>query len=123
YPVFGARSEAAARVIRAAGTLGRAEEMRRHLQTRPSPDTAPGVAALAARMGLDQDALAAAWASEEVAARLREDRGLARLLGLPGTPGLVVGRTLVIGAPPRARLAALLALEEAAGAPAACAGM
>jgi protein-disulfide isomerase len=120
YPVFGPRSEAAARVIRAAAGQGRAEAVRRHLLTRPAPETEAAVAALAAALTLDGEGLLAAWKSPEAARSLREDRALAGLLAIPGTPGLVVGRTVIVGAPGRARLAALLAAEAGAGTPEAC---
>jgi predicted DsbA family dithiol-disulfide isomerase len=121
FPVFGSRSEAAARAIRAADGQGGAEEMRRHLRTRRAPDTAEGVARLGEALGLDGAALATAWRSAAVAESLRKDRGLARLLGIPGTPGLVVGRSLVVGAPGRERLAALVERERRDGPPPACA--
>lgn len=121
YPVFGPRSEAAARVVRAAALQGRDAEVRRHLQNRRAPETEAGVAALATQLGLAPGSLVAAWKGREVADRLAEDRALARLLALPGTPGLVVGRTVVIGSVPRTRLAALLRQEAEAGMPARCA--
>jgi predicted DsbA family dithiol-disulfide isomerase len=49
---------------------------------------------------------------------LAEDRAAARLLGVPGTPALLIGRTLVIGVQPEAFLRALIAREAEEGPPA-----
>lgn len=121
FPVFGPRSEAAARAIVAAGALGAAEPARARLLLRPAPDSAGAAARFASDLGLDAQAYLAAWQSPATTARLAEDRALARLLGLPGTPGLVLGRTVALGALPRATLARLTEIEHAEGPPAACA--
>lgn len=122
FPVFGARSEAAAHAILSAGMQGEAETMRAHLRTRPAPAEAAAAQRLAGRLGLDTAAFARAWNSQEVTRRLAEDRALARLIGLPGTPGLVVGRTVVIGTQSRDVLRALVRREAREGSPAACRG-
>jgi hypothetical protein len=121
FPVFGPRSEAAARAIVAAGSLGAGETARARLLLRPAPETAEAAAELAADLSLDPETYLAAWRSPDTTARLAEDRALARLLGLPGTPGLVIGRTIALGALPRATLARLMDAERAGGPPAACA--
>jgi protein-disulfide isomerase len=59
-------------------------------------------------------------ASPAVAARIAETRGLARLFGFPGTPSMVVGRTVVTGALDEGRLLALIAREREEGPPPAC---
>ena len=120
YPVLGPRSTAAARLVRAAAAQGRSEDVRAALMTRPAPDRAEAVAAFADRQGLRTDALVEAWQSADVRDSLLEDRALAHLFALPGTPGLVVGRTVVSGAPDRQTLAALISRERADGPPAAC---
>jgi predicted DsbA family dithiol-disulfide isomerase len=120
FPVFGARSEAAARAIIAAASLGAGEAMRLHLRTRPLPQDADGLTRLASALDLDPAAFLSAWTAPETAARLTEDRALARLLGLPGTPGLVLGRTLVIGNRPPDLLARVLDRELQDGPPPAC---
>jgi protein-disulfide isomerase len=47
--------------------------------------------------------------------RLARTASLARALGFPGTPGLVVGRSIVSGAIDRATLAALVEAERSGG--------
>jgi predicted DsbA family dithiol-disulfide isomerase len=120
FPVFGPRSEAAARVILAAGRQGAAEAMRAYLRVRPVPEDRTGLARLAEGQGLDVADFLRDWDGLAVQAQLVEDRVLARLLGLPGTHGLVVGRTIVVGAQPRATLARLVAIEREEGPPDGC---
>ena len=106
YPVFGEASERAARAVLAAGLQGAAEAMRARLQ-RSRVVSVGG-------MGLDAERFAVDFEGPEVAARLAEDRALARIFGLPGTPALVVGRTRVVGLVGADVLEALVA-EEAPG--------
>jgi protein-disulfide isomerase len=121
FPVFGPRSEAAARAIVAAAPFGAAERFRARLRTRPAPADRPGLRALAGSLGVDPDAYLASWQDPATLARLAEDRALARLIGLPGTPGLVVGRTVTVGVQPRDTLRHLMRVESQDGPPAACA--
>ncbi len=121
FPVFGPRSEAAARAIVAAAALGAAERFRARLRARPAPADRQGVRGLARSLDVDPDAYLEAWLSPTTAARLAEDRALARLIGLPGTPGLVVGRTVTVGVPPRDTLRHLMRVERRDGPPDACA--
>lgn len=120
FPVFGARSEAAARTIRAAQGQGASETVRDQLRTRPAPTSAEGIVALAETLDLDPSALVEAWLAPDVAESLAEDLALARRLGLRGTPGLVAGRTVVEGVQPRATLLDLLQAEDRDGPPAQC---
>jgi len=94
--------------------------MRRQLRTRPAPTSPEGIAALAVTLDLDPGALVDAWQGPAVAESLAEDRALARRLGLRGTPGLVVGRTVVEGALPRGTLLVLMRAERRDGPPAQC---
>ncbi|MDG4648861.1 DsbA family protein [Roseibacterium sp. SDUM158017] len=120
FPVFGPRSEAAARAVVAADAQGAADAARAHLRTRPAPMDIEGAAALARALELDPARYAADWAGSGVATRLAGDRALARLLGLPGTPGLVVGRTVVVGTRSRDTLHRLIEAERKEGPPASC---
>jgi len=120
FPIFGPRSEAAARAIRAAAGQGASETMRRQLRTRPAPTSAEAIDALGRTLDLDPDALVEAWQGADVADSLAEDLALGRRLGLRGTPGLVVGRTVVEGALPRATLLDLLRAEDQDGPPDHC---
>ncbi len=120
FPVFGHRSEAAARAIIAAGMQGGAEGMRVRLRTRPAPEEPAAARRLAEDLGLDPAVFVRDLVSETVTRRLAEDRARASLIGLPGTPALVVGRTVAVGAQPREVLRALLRREDQDGPPAAC---
>jgi predicted DsbA family dithiol-disulfide isomerase len=121
YPILGPRSVAAARVIRAAEAQGAAEVVRKHLQTRPAPESRTALAAMAGTLGLDATDLRAAWESDRVTDTLARDHALARRLGFAGTPGLVIGRTVLTGALPRASLLRLMQTEAAEDPPQACA--
>jgi protein-disulfide isomerase len=123
FPVFGPRSEAAARAIRAAAQQGEAagEAVRAHLRNRPPPQTPEARRALATAVSLDPGTFLRDWDSADVTRSLAQDRALARRLGFLGTPGLVVGRTVVPGAVPRPVLADLIEREHADGPPGGCA--
>ncbi len=118
FPVFGPTSELAARAVLAADEQGAGAAMRSRLR-RSAPITAEAaMEAHASDMGLDPVRFARALSGSEVAERLREDRALARILGVPGTPALVIGRSLVIGVQPLGLLEAVIAQEAAEGPPA-----
>ena len=55
---------------------------------------------VASDLGLDVEQLAKDMASPEVQAELDQTRALADLFGFMGTPGLVIGRTVLNGAIP-----------------------
>lgn len=117
FPLLGEGSTVAARAILAAGAQGAAEQMRARLKRSPVVITQAALAQIVEGMALDRAAFEAALVSAEITARLDEDIALARHLGLPGTPGLVVGRTRIIGLLSDAALADLTALEAAEGPP------
>ena len=58
------------------------------------------VLSVASGLGLDVEQLAKDMASPEVQAELDQTRALADLFGFIGTPGLVIGRTVLNGAIP-----------------------
>jgi predicted DsbA family dithiol-disulfide isomerase len=97
FPVFGAASTLAAQAILAAALQGAGEAMRALLQRSAPVRSAEALAERAASIGMDPVRFLADVASAVVAERLTLDRALARRLGLPGTPSLVVGRSVVIG--------------------------
>lgn len=117
-PVLGPASVWSARAVTAAGLQGQAEAMRQRLR-RSAPTASPDMLTrLAASAGLEPDRFARDLLSEDTAETLAEDRALARLFGVPGTPALVIGRTLVVGTAPREALQALLEQEASEGPPA-----
>jgi protein-disulfide isomerase len=114
-PLLGERSQRLARVALAAARQTGFEPVHLDLMGR---GLRPGPAALrdfAERHGLAADRLAADAASEAVTRDLAQALALGRALGLPGTPGLMVGRTLVVGAIEKRRLIDLIALERDTG--------
>lgn len=101
-PIFGPPSELAARASVAAARQGRQQELRRRFMRTPLVAEAASVLRVAADIGLDVDRLARDMASPEVQADLDQTRALADVFGFVGTPGLVVGRTVLNGAVPYA---------------------
>ncbi|ABD55087.1 DsbA family protein [Jannaschia sp. CCS1] len=117
FPVFGEVSELAARAIVTAQQQGLGERMRLRLQRSAFALGREGVFQVAEGAGVDTVQFAADFDGPQVTARLAEDRALARIFRLPGTPGLIVARTRVIGAPSDATLQALIAEEAGLGRP------
>ena len=111
WPVYGARSEEVARALVAAEEMGQAEALRGPLYSGASAPLSRVVAA----SGIPAAVLAARMDSASVARRLEEIDRAAALLALPGTPSMMVGRTLVIGALSPDALDRLIALEAEAG--------
>lgn len=115
WPVFGAASVVAARAVLAARPQGGEAAMRARLMATGFRATPALVAGIAGDLGLSPERLARDMDGAAADAALARTRGLARLLALPGTPALVVGRTLVVGAIAPRRLAALIARERREG--------
>lgn len=114
-PLLGPASEAAARAALAAGLQGAGPAMRARLLRATFQPTPRYLEEVASGLGLDAARLAADAEGPEVAAILAKTRRAAASLGIAATPGLVVGRSFVPGAPSEARLEALLAEERALG--------
>lgn len=97
-PLLGPGSVAGARAIGAARLQGAEPALRARLhRTRFQPDAAY-LTGLAGSLGIDAPRLLADMHSPEVESRIAESLGLASLFGIPGTPALVVGDTLAVGA-------------------------
>lgn len=107
-PWLGPTSLLGAKAIYAAEAQGGGLAMHDRLtgtQFRPSPQF---LAQIATEIGLDPDRLRADLDGPEVARRLERAEALAYVFGIPGTPALVVGRTLVVGALPAPQLRRLV---------------
>lgn len=113
WPIYGARSEEVARALVAAEEMGQAEALRGPLYAGPS---AP-LSRVVARSGISPERLEERMARASVTARLDEIDRAASRLGLPGTPSMMVGRTLVVGALDPPDLDRLIAIEAEEGAP------
>lgn len=97
-PLLGPTSASAARLALAAELQGGYLAVHHRLMQsrfRPSPAFIRDVAADA---GLDAARLSADLTAPEVEARLNQSAALAYAMGIPGTPAMVIGRTLVVGA-------------------------
>lgn len=119
-PILGPTSVIAARGALAARELGaydifRTRMMRSAVQADPTY-----LARVAASAGLDGARLSALAGSDAVTDEIARSLALARLLGLPGTPGAVLGRTIVSGALTPQTWTRLLRDESAASTAAAC---
>jgi hypothetical protein len=97
-PLLGEASVAAARIALAAKRQNAYPDMRGVLmRTRPALSR-PQVTSLAERLSLDPVQLWADATGTGVTEELQAVRALAHLLGIPGTPSIVLGGTVVIGA-------------------------
>ena len=97
-PIFGPSSELVARASVAASRQGLQEKLRRAMMRTPIVADNASVAAVADSVGVDTKRLARDMASPEVQAELDRSRALADIFGFRGTPGLVIGRTVLNGA-------------------------
>jgi hypothetical protein len=120
-PILAPSSEAAARAVLAARALGAEEAARTRLRRSSPAEGEDWIAAFGTSLGLDGGRVAALASGSEVGAELATGRVLADRLGIYGTPGAVLGRTIVVGALPRDRWDRLLAGESAEATQAACA--
>lgn len=110
-PVLGPRSQAAARVAVASARQGQYLPVHTYLMRtvlRPGPGP---VSDLAAEFGLDAVRLLRDAESDSVERQLAETKAIAAVLGIVGTPAVLVGRTLAIGEIDRKDLERLIALE------------
>lgn len=111
-PIFGPPSELAARASVAAEQQGLQQPLRRRLMRTAIVADERSVLAVAATVGLDIDRLALDMRSDAVQAELDQTRALAVIFGFSGTPGLVIGRTVVFGSVSRPQLTQIIADER-----------
>jgi hypothetical protein len=111
-PLLGEGSMRAARAILAARFQGHEEAARQYLNTHSFPPGPTGFQRMAAALDVDAKLLEREASSRRVLATLAGSLNLGMRLGLPGTPGTVIGRTLVIGAIKPADLRALIEMER-----------
>lgn len=119
WPLLGDTSEAAARAALAARRQDAYPAFHARLMRTPFVPTEGYLRELSRSIGVDPERLIADMGSGAVDIQIARTRALATLFGFPGTPALVVGRTVVVGAIAPDRLRALIELEhrEAASAP------
>jgi len=110
-PIFGPASELAARASVAAAQQGLQQPLRQRFMRTSLVADQRSVLAVAADVGLDSARLARDMNSAEVQAELDRTRAVADVFGFVGTPGLVIGRTVVKGAVPGSLLRRIIADE------------
>jgi predicted DsbA family dithiol-disulfide isomerase len=115
-PLLGGASVSAAKAVLAADLQGGYSDMKaRLLRTGLITDEAY-LRAVAPDLGLDADRLLHDMESPEIADRLLTSRALGKVFGIVGTPALVIGRTLVMGAVTNRTIERVVSDERALGA-------
>jgi len=112
YPLLGPTSEMAARAMLAAEKQGGAELLQARFSRSRMVTDDDYIRAIASQLGLDADRLISDMASPAVTQRLMTSKAVGKVFGFYGTPNTLVGRTLVIGAVPKAQLQAIIADES-----------
>lgn len=97
-PLLGGASVSAAKAVLAADLQGGYSEMKARLLRTGLITNEAYLRAVTPELGLDADRLLRDMESPEIADRLLTSRALGRVFGIAGTPALVIGRTLVMGA-------------------------
>jgi predicted DsbA family dithiol-disulfide isomerase len=120
WPVLGPASEVAAMAALAARRQGAYAAFHQRLIDSRLVPTPAYLRNLSEEVGIDGERLLQDMDAAEIEREIAQSRQLARLFGFPGTPGLVVGRTVVIGAISEPKLRALIERERQDGAIAAC---
>jgi predicted DsbA family dithiol-disulfide isomerase len=120
WPILGDGSQVSARAAIAAARQGARNEFSRRLQGSVFVPTEAFLRELALSSSIDPDRLLADMASDEITSELHTSTALVRRFGFPGTPALVVGRTIVFGAIRTATLKSLIEVEWVEGPPPAC---
>lgn len=99
FPIFGERSEGAARVAIAAQKQGKYFDMHAALLKNRGANNEQTALALGEKLGLDVEKLRADANSDEVRKIIAETRALGNRLGIQGTPFYLVGDKIIPGAP------------------------
>lgn len=116
-PILGARSAFAARAALAAGRQNAYVMFHQALMASRGYTSPDAIVEIAEELLLDADQLQIDMAGPEIERMIEDNLGLARNLGIQGTPAFVLGDRLIQGALPRERLAALIAEERSAAKP------
>ncbi|MEY1556744.1 DsbA family protein [Yoonia sp. R2331] len=111
-PLLGPRSVAVAKVFLAAKLQSAGQDIASILLGTPGPITPARLADIADRTGLDHQRWVADIDSATVANHLAQEYGVAARLGIYGTPGTVIGRTVILGALPEHQIAQIIATER-----------
>lgn len=120
WPILGSSSETFARAAIAARRQGAQRAFNRRLQKTIFAPSEAYLRGLATSAKIDPERLFADMASGSTTRELRTSSTLVRRFAFPGTPALVVGRTIVVGAIRTATLKSLIAAERIEGPPPGC---
>jgi len=112
-PILGAASTTASKAVLAADRQGAYEKMHARLMRNRMVSDLNLVKAMAESIGLNSDQLVADMQRTEIDTALDQARALADVFGFYGTPGMVMGRTVFLGAIPAADVAQIIADEQA----------
>ena len=115
-PLLGAGSYRSAKAILAARFLGVGAAARKYVWQRKLRPGPAGLIRMAEALNISPEVFQREVDGARTADALQQSLALGARLGIPGTPGTVVGRTLVIGAIKKADLIQLIDMERAAGA-------
>ncbi len=119
-PILGETSLLAARAALAADRQGAYAAFHDRLLRSPFQPTPEYLHAVAADLGLDRDLLLADMSGDAVSERIARGLALRDVFGFPGTPAIVVGRTVIEGDVDERTLARLIEAEREAGPPPGC---
>lgn len=119
-PLLGRASQMAARGILAAAEQGASAALHRRLIRTSFVPNPAYLRDFAREAGIDEATFMADVQSDKTNAQLATSAAVFRAFGFVGTPGLVIGRTIVSGVITKRELQALVEQEIAAPAPAAC---
>ena len=114
-PLLGPTSQIAAKAALAADAQGAYAEFHQRLMRTKFVPNSSYLRVLAHDLNINANRLIADMEGAVVGGRITNALALARVFGIPGTPALVVGRTLVIGQIAPTRLKALIAEEAKSG--------
>ena len=115
WPLLGSNSDYAARAALAADRQGAYVQFHKRLMRSSFVPTEEFLRALAKSIGIEPGKMIADIKSEAVTSRLVASAALASVFQFRGTPALIVGRTVVVGAVSDATLKALISRERADG--------
>jgi len=121
WPILGESSRLAARAALAARRQGAYEAFHERMMGSSFLPTPAYIEEIARDAGIDPGRLRRDMDAPAVTRQLARSDALAGLLGFIGTPGLVIGRTAVMGRMDRDRIERLIAIERAEAAPNPCA--
>jgi protein-disulfide isomerase len=98
FPIFGERSESAARVAIAARKQGKYMELHAAMMNNRGPNNGKVALKLAEELGFDMDKLREDMKSDEARKIIEETRILGNKLGIQGTPFFLIGDQTIPGA-------------------------